>query len=182
MLSRERGHPYRLIMDAHLIELYFATVTRPLCHPFIPARSNERRHQQDQVADEPPNQGKPGQQRRLSQREASLPKEREWSASLTAPHCSVVHCRPEKARRTPSPTRTLPVSQGMSFAARERRFSQVPNRLASKATLVSTPVGQNKQYSSCYFANRNSKPMPSCNISPFANRLWDTMASMASLV
>jgi len=33
-----------------------------------------------------------------------------------------------------------------------------------------------------YFANRNSKPMPSCDISPFANRLWDTMASMASLV
>ncbi|SRR6266566_589943 len=34
----------------------------------------------------------------------------------------------------------------------------------------------------CYFANRNSKPMPSGDISPFANLLWDTMASMASLV
>ncbi len=49
----------------------------PATLPFIPAGSNEFWHQQDQVADEPPNRGKPGKQRRLSQRETPPPKERE---------------------------------------------------------------------------------------------------------
>src|SRR5260370_30608046 len=75
--------------------------------------------------------------------------------------------------RVPSPTRT--------FRARSVRAGHL---FLVKAELSPRYLYKRPVYL-CdlhYFVNRNSKPMPSCDISPFANRLWDTMASMASLL